>query len=60
MTGTAEQFTGRAEACELASAHLRTLAKKDKVKARELLYIAQWIERRGFWYMKKLPAVAKP
>lgn len=58
MTGTPAQFAARAEACELAAAHLRTLAHENKVNTRELVKVAQWIERRGFWWLKKLPVEA--
>jgi len=53
--GTPAQFKIRAEACELAAAHLRDLAHENKVNAREFVKVAQWIERRGFWWLKKIP-----
>jgi hypothetical protein len=47
------QFQQRARACELAAEFLRSLAHKEKQNAPEILRIAQWNERRAFWWAKK-------
>lgn len=54
MTGTAQQFLERARAYQEAAEFLHQLAKENPDRADELVRVAQWNARRGFWWKRKI------